>query len=158
MSAGSAFKSPIRVILSYFDVETSRSLPIFYKWRDYLRICRIIKIGQKSLFFFLDLIQWRTVLLSFENQLVFLVILADKYKYSTTISISVKSKRFRIIMNLQLSVREEWIKFLSGVSRTWLSLSELRFTDVCKLIFCCWRQLNFSKNTETFSAKTFIPF
>ena len=47
--------------------------------------------------------------------------------------------------------------FLSGVSRTWLSLSEFRFTDVCKLIFCCWRQLSFFKNIEKFSAKTFIP-
>ena len=39
---------------------------------------------------------------------------------------------------------------LSRVSRTWLSLSEFRLTDVCKLIFCCWRELSFFKNTEKF--------
>ena len=48
-------------------------------------------------------------------------------------------------------------RFLSGVSRTLLSLSQFRFWEVGKLIFFSWRQLNFFKNTEKFSAKTFIP-
>ena len=41
-------------------------------------------------------------------------------------------------------------RFLSRVSRTWLSLSEFRFTGIGKLSFCCWRQLDFFKKTKIF--------
>ena len=46
--------------------------------------------------------------------------------------------------------------FVSEILSTWLSLSEFKFTDIDKQILYSWRQLNFFKNTEKFSPKTFI--
>lgn len=46
--------------------------------------------------------------------------------------------------------------FVSEILWTWLSLSEFKFTDIEKQILYCRRQLNFFKNTEKYSPKTFI--
>ena len=48
-------------------------------------------------------------------------------------------------------------RFVSRSLWAWFALTKFRYTGTVKLIFCCWRQLNFFKNTEKIYVKTFIP-